>query len=50
MESQVFKRIIEQFAGEILQRQGSTWLQSKSSLFGDNGGTRTVHQHRAFKG
>ena len=49
MESQVFKRIIEQFAAKILQRQGSTWSQLKNSLFGDNGGTRTVHQHRAPK-
>ena len=37
------------FQVKFLQRQGSTRLQSNSSLFGDKERTRTLHQHRAPK-
>ena len=41
--------IIEQFAGEILLRQGSTQLQYKNSLSGDKEETRTIHQYRSSR-
>ena len=47
--SHKYSRIIEQFAGEILQRQGSTQLQSKSSLSGDKEEARKFYQYRAPK-
>ena len=46
--SHKYSLIIEQFAGEILQSQGRTWLQCKNSLSGDKEETEqsinTEHQ------
>jgi len=50
MESQIFKRITELFAWEIVQRQGSNWLQSKCVWSGDKEERMTVHQYRASRG
>ena len=47
--SHKYSLIIEQFAGEIIQRQGSTQLQYKNSLSGDKEETRMIHQHKAPK-
>ena len=49
MESQISLWDTELFAGEILQRKGSTRLQSKSDLYGDKEETRIVHQYRALR-
>ena len=49
MESQISLRNTELFAGEIIQRKGSTQLQSNNSLSGDKEETKTIHQHRAPK-